>query len=585
MSGGGNGNGGIAARERLLLTVLGTNPQAAIYSLEGREVEAQVAPAALFDLLPETEKPRCALALCTPEAKRESLPLLEQELRGKCKVEAVDVSAGETQEDVNAYLAQVSNAVSGTQNVDLVVDVTHGWRHFSFLTYAAVLYLAALRGVTVRGAYYGLLRLRRDGPSPFLDLRPLLELPRWVHALETLRDTGGAAPMAKILDDSSTQSASKIARELSQFSQGYLSGLPLESGRAAQRIREQDKPLKKLLKDSHRLPLAGELVEQLDTILEPFALTESVSRNGWKKRVVLSKQELERQASIVDDLLGHGNIAAALGLMREWTVSWATWRLGEESEWLYRKVRTKAANILGAMAAIIKDTELSDALTEKQCSLGDFWSNLSNLRNAYHHHGMRPQSLIGDKQQERDLCCIQDFWEGTLRSCPDFSLRIGESPGGRVLVSPIGMRPGVLFSALQSCRADGGEPAVCLVICSRETEGSIEEAARRAEYTGAIERLLLDDPYGGRSEIESLAKKARRRLIGADEVLVNVTGGTTLMGLAAEELANAARRLACPVRRFGLIDRRPPQQQDAEPYRTGELFRLDSAEDGDAYRN
>lgn len=579
MSGG--GNGGIAARERLLLTVLGTNPQAAVYSLEGRQAEARLAPAALFDLLPETEKPRCALALCTPEAKRESLPLLEQELRGKCEVEPVDVSAGETQEDVNAYLAQVSNAVSGKQNVDLVVDVTHGWRHFSFLTYAAVLYLAALRGVTVRGAYYGL--LRRDGPSPFLDLRPLLELPRWVHALETLRDTGGAAPMAGILGEKSNQ---KIARELSQFSQGHLSGLPLESGRAAHRIRDQGrKPLKKLLKDGHRLPLAGELVEQLATILEPFALTESVSRNGWKKRVVLSKQELKRQASIVDDLLEHGNIAAALGLMREWTVSWATWRLGGESEWLYRKVRTKATNILGAMAAIIKDAELSGVLTEKQCSLGDFWSNLSSLRNAYHHHGMRPQDLVGDKKQEHELCSIRKFWEGTLRSCPDFSLRIGESPGGRVLVSPIGMRPGVLFSALQSCRADGGEPAVCLVICSRETEGSIEEAARRAEYTGAIERLRLDDPYGGRSEIESLAKKARLLLIGAGEVLVNVTGGTTLMGLAAEELANAARRLACPVRRFGLIDRRPPQQQDAEPYRTGELFRLNSAEDGDDYRD
>lgn len=582
MSGG--GNGGIAARERLLLTVLGTNPQAAIYSLEGRQAEARLAPAALFDLLPETEKPHRVLALCTPKAKRESLPLLEQELRGKCEVEPVDVSAGETQEDVNAYLAQVSNAVSGKQNVDLVVDVTHGWRHFSFLTYAAVLYLAALRGVTVRGAYYGL--LRRDGPSPFLDLRPLLELPRWVHALETLRDTGGAAPTAKILYGGTTPSAQKIARELSQFSQGYLSGLPLESGRAAQRIREQSlKPLKKLLKDGYRLPLAGELVDQLDAILEPFALTESASRNGWKKRVVLSKQELARQAGIIDDLLRHENIAAALGLMREWTVSWATWRLGEESEWLYHKVRTKATNILGAMAAIIKDTELSDALTEKQRSLGDFWSSLSNLRNAYHHHGMRPQDLIGDNQQEHELRSIRDFWEGTLRSCPDFSLRLGKSPRGRILVSPVGMRPGVLFSALQSCRADGGEPAVCLVICSRETEKSIEAAERRSEYTGAIERLRLDDPYGGRAEIEKLAKEARRLLIGADEVLVNVTGGTTLMGLAAEELANAARRLACPVRRFGLIDRRPPQQQDAEPYRTGELFWLDSAEDGDAYRD
>ena len=54
------------------------------------------------------------------------------------------------------------------------------------------------------------------------------------------------------------------------------------------------------------------------------------------------------------------------------------------------------------------------------------------------------------------------------------------------------------------------------------------------------------------------------------------------MGLVAEALAAAARKLACPVRRFGLIDRRPPEQQDTDPYQAGETFWLDSAEDVDA---
>ena len=66
---------------------------------------------------------------------------------------------------------------------------------------------------------------------------------------------------------------------------------------------------------------------------------------------------------------------------------------------------------------------------------------------------------------------------------------------------------------------------------------------------------------------------------------MNVTGGTTLMGLAAEELAATARSLACPVRRFGLIDRRPAGQQEVDPYRTGEPFWLDSGEEGDANRD
>ena len=194
MGGLSHGAGEGVARDHLLLTVLGTKPRMARYSLAGQETEATLAPIALLDLLRPTERPNRVMALCTSQAKKESWPILEEALRNRYQLELVEVSAGDAQEDVSTYLTQVSSAVVGT--IDLTVDVTHGYRHFSFLTYIAVLYLAALREVRIRGAYYGLLR---DGLSPFLDLRPLLELPRWLHALEVLRDTGSTLPMAKAI--------------------------------------------------------------------------------------------------------------------------------------------------------------------------------------------------------------------------------------------------------------------------------------------------------------------------------------------------------------------------------------------------
>ena len=110
----------------------------------------------------------------------------------------------------------------------------------------------------------------------------------------------------------------------------------------------------------------------------------------------------------------------------------------------------------------------------------------------------------------------------------------------------------------------------------------VAEALDRAGYAGAVETLVIEDAFGGgREEIERLVRAARPHFIGAEDVLVNVTGGTTLMGLAAEALATAARDLACPVRRFGLIDRRPPTEQDERPYQTGEPFWIDAAEEGD----
>ena len=582
------------ARTHVLLTVLGRSPRPACYTLANRKTEQQLAPVALFNLLPAPERPDCVRALCTPEAKCESWPLLEEALKGKCLVESVDISTSGTQEGVNDYLKSVVDAVP-QQDVEITVDVTHGYRHFSFLTYIAILYMAALREIHIRGAYYGM--LNHDRPSPFLDLRPILELPDWVYAVRVLRDTGSAVPIAEALrEGTQNQSAKNIMRHLTHLSEAYLSGLPIELGWLAHTVREQHlKPLGKRLRDHHHLPLGGELVDRIDQILKPIALVDAPTPgDGWKKKMALTPCELQRQVKVIDGLLQRESIATALGLMSEWTVSWVVWRQSEEDHqnpgdnWLdYGTTRRGAANLLGAIAAIQEDSTIKDVLSEDQRSLGCYWRKLSDLRNGYAHHGMRLQVLIGDRQiqNQKNLEYIRQYWKETLCLCPSFPLSLSQSPG-RVLVSPIGMRPGVLFSALHAYRAENvGEPALCLVICSRETEGKIAEAVRNAGYVGAIEPLRLEDPYGGRSEIDRLAHAARTHLVGATEVVVNVTGGTTLMGLAAESVAGTARRLACPVRRFGLIDRRPPGEQDADPYRAGEPFWLDAVESDGAHEN
>ena len=55
-----------------------------------------------------------------------------------------------------------------------------------------------------------------------------------------------------------------------------------------------------------------------------------------------------------------------------------------------------------------------------------------------------------------------------------------------------------------------------------------------------------------------------------------MTGGTTLMGLVIQRLAEEAQRLYRPVRRFALIDRRTPAEQDSEPFVQGEHHWLDA---------
>ena len=563
-------HGSSHASEHLLLTVLGTNPSLACYTLRGGECRATLAPAALIELLPSDERPNRVLALCTPEARLESFQELSEALPNDILVDSVDVSADTSAIGVNDYLQSICNAIPSTSAVELSVDVTHGFRHFAIMTYMAALYIAALRRIRLRGAYYGL--LRKDGPSPFLDLLHLTELPQWVHALRVLHTTGSTLPIAELLHAKPMdQSRRNIVRDLERFSIGYLSGLPLEVGRQARQIRFHLNPLRKLLKIDHALPRSSEVVKRLEETMRRFEIS------GLNKNEVnLTDQELDRQSGHIDDLLRSQNVASALGLMNEWTVSWVALRLGTGTEWLdHRGSRRNAANLLGALAAIYSDSQLKDRLTPEQCVLGEFWATLSDLRNGYHHHGMRRQDMVNDSKARQGLDRVKEYWCQTLKLRPSFSLTLGGATSQLILVTPLGKSPGVLSSAVQACRALPDEPDLCLVVCSRESRSTIQAALQHVNYSNGVESFCLDDPYGGRPEIKRVANAARTHLVGAKQVAVNITGGTTLMGLASEEIALAARRLACPVRRFGLIDRRPPKQQATDPYKQGDPFWID----------
>ena len=73
-------------------------------------------------------------------------------------------------------------------------------RHFPLLLYAVSLYLQSLRGVRIRGAFYGMLEALGE-PKPIIDLQPLLELPEWFYAVRVFRETGTVRPISERLNN------------------------------------------------------------------------------------------------------------------------------------------------------------------------------------------------------------------------------------------------------------------------------------------------------------------------------------------------------------------------------------------------
>ena len=584
-------------KEHILLTSLGMRAIETEYEWNGKKATAGLTPLALVQLLDKAQLPSHVVAVVTEGAKRETWQPFRAGICQTLKFspEIVDIPDGNNSAEIRQILESVAKRIP--EGANLTLDVTQGFRHFPFVFYALVLYLKSLRGVTIRGAYYGMIEgPPRGAPKPIIDLQPLLELPEWFHAVQMFRDQGTTKPMAQLLQpladmlnaeksqlfqSGDMEAGRKLLGQANQikssidwlerYAFAYESALPLELGKASKGLI--DSIQKSTTVDSVDLPpLFAELNEAITTAAEKSGFEKRPNRTGdWKRTVVLDADELERQARMIDIYLDRDQLSLGVGLMREWVVSWAIWKSGNKADiekWLNREVRLQYERRLGALGAFARNSAFRNTITPEQRKFGEFWNQLGNaLRNVLHHHAMRVDAL---EEHPELLARVRDFWN-SLRQGRTELPPLGGSQG-KLLISPQGTRPGVLFSALKVTHPSD----TCMVICSSASVGSITDAASHADFAGSIESIELVDPHGGFDEITKAVDQVRRHLLEADEVVANMTGGTTLMGIIVQQLVEEAQKLDRPVRRFVLIDRRPPEQQDQDPFVQSDCHWLDN---------
>ena len=421
----------------ILLTSLGMRALKTTYMWNEKTVTTKLTPLALVQLLEESQLPNRVVAVATQGAKRETWQVFRS---GICKTlkfspELVEIPDGNSTDEIRQILESVANRIP--EGADLTLDVTQGFRHFPFIFYALVLYLTSLRGVKIRGAYYGMIEgTPKDAPKPIIDLQPLLELPEWFHAVRMFRDYGTTKPIADRLQpladtlNQETRRLFKVGEEaagkehsqqlkqvkhsissLEKQAFAYESALPLELGKANRKLINSIQELPAMT-NAGLPPLLTELTKTVIDAAKKSAFEEPPSKDGnWKESIHLDKDELERQARMIDLYLGRGQIPLATGLMREWVVSWAIWKSGKTEEhknWLNNKVRERYERRLGAIGAFARDSEFQSTITPEQQEFGNFWNQLTDtLRNALHHHGMRTDAL---EEPPSSLEKVRCFW-------------------------------------------------------------------------------------------------------------------------------------------------------------------------------
>src|SRR5690606_17362680 len=108
-----------------------------------------------------------------------------------------------------------------------------------------------------------------------------------------------------------------------------------------------------------------------------------------------------------------------------------------------------------------------------QAILGRVWQEVPEIRNTLAHAGMREEevNLAKPEEKAREL----------LERCQDVLKAVAEPlpwplpQQGRLVITPLGLKPGPLFTA---CR--GLRPARLVIVTSRQAMGQIEETLRVA---------------------------------------------------------------------------------------------------------
>ncbi|TWU17950.1 TM1812 family CRISPR-associated protein [Allorhodopirellula heiligendammensis] len=554
----------VATDRHILLSSVGVlrSPErsAITYSRGNVEADAKFSFHGLWKLLPVEEQPSELAILATPQARESSWKEIQEEsAKLDLKTRCIDL-VGDA-DDTNAFLETA--AANIPEGCDLTLNVTEGLRHHAFLFYALVLYLTTFRRVRIRGVWYCRMETEnRDDSKPIIDLTPVLELAHWFHALAVFRETGSMRQIAGLVADRGIQ------RQLNELSQFFMNGLPVETGLTATRLLAIDRPVL----PSH-LPLRSEIERELKDEIQPLAaaLPENQSINKvMKGDVVLTRTELERQATCIDRYLRTGQDNLGFGLMREWLVSWLAFQDNAGGGWLKKESRGKYEQALRGLDIVHRGRapwpEVRALLSDAQQEWAQRWNRVTSARNALQHHGMDAQEFKPDSKGMRKA--KEDWWERENWA----SLPPSGGGHGPLLIAPIGNTPGVLFSAIVHTR-----PARVLAVCSEDTASATAEAVSKAsEATGdppvEVMRLTMTNPHTGVDEFTDLLRQASLWLYSADEVRASLTGGTSLMGVLVSRLSRlASNELQRPVHEFLLIDHRPPQQQRNEPWQLGEI--------------
>lgn len=554
----------------LFITSIGLNNYSeTTYYLGGGEYRTCFASVAIKHLVDELADAQTIL-FSTHEAIERYKPQLTECI----DPDFVEIPMASTPEDVRTIFKTIDEHVN--EGIDVYIDITSAYRSLQFIYFVVAVYLSGFKHVHIKGLYYGAYEARVNDRSPVIDLTFLVDTIDWFYAAKLFERFGLSGligrKMSVIQNNCHKNQLPKKPQKLKPVGEKLLQSISLGLFNAdAVFVGEQCASLKRQREEvmgeiDQFVPEAAALINAAFDTYIPFAINETNT---------LNQDEIEREMLLIDWYLEKKQLKNALTLIREWVVN--RYLLFEKSEnWLnYDKVRRPCENKLNSLRNWIRLNAADDCkalfgnLSHEGQEFAKISSQLFDLRNELSHGGYKTTHSVKYHDIEKSIKKITDLWN-QIRTIDDVflaNLFKRKYKYETLIITPLGLSTGVLYTLLKKHHGD----AAFVIITSKQARKSIELCFEKAGVVPVYFIEEVENPFADILAKKDLENKYLPLLLDSHKIIVNYTGGTSLLQLNVMRIEEMVGRYGIPVSRVVTIDHRSPQEQQSDPWVTGEI--------------
>ncbi|NLH37640.1 MAG: CRISPR-associated DxTHG motif protein [Thermotogaceae bacterium] len=538
---------------RKILTFLGTGRyEESTIHIDELEFRERVFPLALIRYY-KMQKPDEELSVfffLTSEARDNknwveyTLPSLEAE---QVRYEALEIPKDiETLDKTLGLIKEMIGVLS--EGDEVVLDVTHCFRDIPLTASVVALYLKEVLDVKITILYGKFDSVKNE--THCTDLTFVTQLVEWIYAARVFKEYGYSNELGALADQRNrriykTANLSKKPKYLASMR------LPLQYLTDALRlgsIRSIRESVRRFLvtfeKESTLNQEIHEYVPELE-LLMPSIIQRYKMVDTGASSFVLDEREIATERELMKFYLDTRDIGMALRLAREYMINILLYKEGLANFVFDRDKREEISRFLGE----------TDSLRKARNHVAHFGFNDSNSLTDVNTIEQHLRKLIDTD--------IDELYNEMMKNKQDLEA------SSYAVVSSLGLTEGALYTILNHYN-----PNLLIVVTSKEGAKILPSILEKTQFKGECHVVNVEDPYTGKEEIARVSKEVTGYLENTRKVVINLTGGTTLLNYMLLKVGDEARH-GKTIKTVLAVDKRPYEEQKVNPYVVGEVVELD----------